>query len=105
MMPLFADEDSLQQIATTRSQSQRQQVTQLQEASLLEKAIDKSTAFFTLHYITEDCLMDKFATRIYPNYQAKDGYGYYEFTSSTELEEIESSLDIIVMDQVQKNNY
>ena len=65
--------------------------------------IDKSTTFYKLHDVTEDCLMDEFATNFYPDYDPSDGFGYYELlssTSSNEISEIESSSDVIVLNEV-----
>lgn len=102
MVSLYADEEAVEHAVASSNQSKKKSHNQVTHKArlLIQKGIDKSTTFFTLHYVTEDCLMDKFATQIYPDYQAKNGHGYYEFTNSVELEEVESSLDIIVMDQV-----
>lgn len=66
-----------------------------------KQPIDKSTTFFKLYDVKDECSMFDFAVQHYPNYQPIDGYGYYEFnlTDLTDeaLDNLDPSLSVILM--------
>lgn len=65
----------------------------------VKKPIDKSTTFFKLHEVTNDCLMYEFAETQFPGYQPEDGYGYLK-TIAGKLKETSRHKKLILMAEV-----
>ena len=62
------------------------------------KTIDKSTSFFGLHIVTEECLMENFARKYYKGYQPTKGFGYYELANPDD--KLDPSWNVILTDEV-----
>ena len=62
------------------------------------KQIDKSTTYFGLHIVTENCLMERFAKSYHHSYQPTDGFGYYELAKSVDM--LDPPWEVILMDEV-----
>ena len=66
----------------------------------LEIPIDRAISFYTIHIVTDDnCLMYKFTTEHYPDYQPQDGFGYYKLTNQ-EIRSISPHKRVILMEEV-----
>ena len=48
---------------------------------------------------TDICLMYKFTTELYPDYQPQDGFGYYQLTNE-EIMSISPHKRVILMEEV-----